>query len=606
MPAFHLLCIGSASHLSLVMAVTKRFSTLPGIVTRLLAGTHTLAAAALCTLLLCANRTPAAAIGGASATVAQLTLPSAPPNTGTVEQDGSYLTAPIVIDGTTLFHIATEANAPPTQIPIAVRQSDVQTTLAQLLATTGSGSASRTEYDPATLRVHVRDAGDVSSLEAVDAKHDDPLPIVTVTSVDARYNQLSVDDLASQWQTVLQSALIRALERRQPAVERRSVVLVAWVAAALTLLSLAVWPLVAFANRQTAKARSELEERARASESQKERVVIDPDDAHRARRRFLALALQNVEPERRARDFRILADVLVYALVAVWFGATAWAFGLFPQTTPLAQELVNGTLRVASTIVVTGLLNRALDIGIARIASASEQRQFGDSEERARLLLRIPTIARALAGFKTFILVFIALLAILGEIGVPIGSVVTIGGLAAIALSLAAQNFVRDFVNGSLVLFEDHYAVGDYITINAASGIVEHLSLRMVQIRDAAGEVVTIPHSAVTIVYNQSRNWSRVDYRVPVDPATDVPRAIELVRAAIDGLANEEDWRGAVTLPLEWIGIDQISRDWAIVRASVRTAPLRQFEFRRELNARVIAAFGEAKIALGAQLPVSS
>jgi len=562
------------------------------------------AACALWVLVLCASGSAAATIAGPSATVAQLTLPSAPPNAGTIETDGAYLNAPIIIDGATLFHIATAANAPATQIPIALRQSDVQTTLAQLLATTGSGSASRTDYDPATLRVHVRDAGDVSSLEAVDAKHGDPLPIVTVTSVDARYNQLSVDSCASQWQTILQSALIRALERRQPAVERRSVVLVAWVAAALTLLSLAVWPLVAFANRQTAKARAELEERARASESQEERVVADPGQAHRVRRRFLALALRNVEPERRIRDFRILADVLVYALVAIWFGATAWAFTLFPQTTPLAQELVGGTLRVASTIAFTGLLNRALDVVIARIASASEQRQFGDSEERARLLLRIPTVARALAGFKTFILVFIALLAILGEIGVPIGSVVTIGGLAAIALSLAAQNLVRDFLNGSLVLFEDHYAVGDYITINAASGIVEHLSLRIVQIRDAAGEVVTIPHSAVTIVYNQSRNWSRVDYRVPVDPASDMPKAIELVRGAIDELASEEVWRGAVTLPVEWIGIDQISRDWAIVRASVRTAPLRQFEFRRELNARVIAAFGEAKIALGAQLPV--
>jgi small conductance mechanosensitive channel len=196
--------------------------------------------------------------------------------------------------------------------------------------------------------------------------------------------------------------------------------------------------------------------------------------------------------------------------------------------------------------------------------------------------------------------VFFAILAILGEIGVPIGSVVTIGGLAAIALSLAAQNFVRDFVNGSLVLFEDQYVVGDYVTINAASGIVEHLSLRMVQLRDASGDLVTIPHSSVTAVINQSRNWSRVDYRIPVAPESDVPKAIELVQAAIEKLAGESEWRGAVTLPIEWIGVDRISKDYALVRASVRTAPLRQFAFRRELNARVLAALVEAKIALGA------
>ena len=311
-------------------------------------------------------------------------------------------------------------------------------------------------------------------------------------------------------------------------------------------------------------------------------------------------SLLNIEPEQRARIYGSTAEALIWLTILAWFLAMTWAFSLFPQTTPLADSLIQGSLRVLTTIVVTGLFNRILDVVIARIASVWEHQGAANSEERARLLLRIPTIAKAVSGFKTFALVFIAILAILGEIGVPIGSVVTIGGLAAIALSLAAQNFVRDFVNGSLVLFEDQYVVGDYVTINAASGIVEHLSLRMVQIRDSRGDLVTIPHSSVTAVINQSRNWSRVDYRIPIAPEGDVPKAIELVRQSIEELARESEWRGAVTLPIEWIGVDRISKDYALVRASVRTAPLRQFAFRRAVNASVLAALVEAKIALGA------
>ena len=517
--------------------------------------------------------------------------------------EGPYLTAPITIDGATVFRVAVLANAPASQIPIAVRQTDVQTSLAELLVTTGSGRTSKTEYDPATIRVHIARDGDVDSLEAVDSKHPDPLAIVTVTSTDARYNQLSVDNLATQWQEVLQNALIRSLDLRQPAVQRRSIITVAQVAAALVVASLLVWALVAYLRRLAEAAIAEVEKRERVANEQRQSVALEPDGAHRERRRFLALALRNIEPEQRARAYGATAEALIWLTILAWFVTMTWAFSLFPQTTPLADSMIAGSLRVLTTIVAVGLLNRILDIAIARVASAWEHQSFANSEERARLLLRIPTIARALTGFKTFVLVFFAVLAILSEIGVPIGSVVTIGGLAAIALSLAAQNFVRDFVNGSLVLFEDQYVVGDFVTINSASGIVEHLSLRMVQLRDAAGDVVTIPHSSVTAVVNQSRNWSRVDYKVPVDPASDVPKAIELVRSAIEELAGEDEWRGQATLPIEWIGVDAVSKDWAIVRASVRTAPLRQFAFRRELNSRVIAAFARGDVAFGAQLP---
>jgi small conductance mechanosensitive channel len=540
----------------------------------------------------------------AAPVLAQLTLPataaSAAPTDPGVKLEGPYLTAPITIDGTTIFRVSVLANAPASQIPIAVRQTDVQTAIAEILVTTGSGKDTATEYDPQSLRIHINHDGDVDSLEAVDAKHSDPLAIVTVTSTDARYNQLSLDNLATQWQEALQSALIRALEIRQPAVQRRSLMTVARVGGILGAISLAIWGLVTFLRRLARKASEEVAEREKEADEQKDRVAQDTDDAHVERRRFLALALLNIEPDRRARIYGSTAEALIWLTILAWFLAMTWAFSLFPQTTPLADSLIQGSLRVLTTIVVTGLFNRILDVVIARIASVWEHQRFASSEERARLLLRIPTIARAVSGFKTFALVFFAILAILGEIGVPIGSVVTIGGLAAIALSLAAQNFVRDFVNGSLVLFEDQYVVGDYVTINAASGIVEHLSLRMVQLRDASGDLVTIPHSSVTAVINQSRNWSRVDYRIPVAPESDVPKAIELVQAAIEKLAGESEWRGAVTLPIEWIGVDRISKDYALVRASVRTAPLRQFAFRRELNARVLAALVEAKIALGA------
>jgi small conductance mechanosensitive channel len=542
--------------------------------------------------------------GPARIILAQLTLPTAAPGpavSGLVVQ-GLFETAPIVLDGVTLFLLGAPINPPVTQLPIAARVANVQTALTQLLAENGTGKNATTVFDPLTLRVHLKREGDVAVLEAVDAKHMDPLPIVTVTTNDARSNGTNVDALAAQWQSTLQSALVHALGLRQPAAEKRSFRQIINVGIALVVVSLLVFAGLRLVWREIEKLEGDLAQRSATAAAQSPLAPEEPA-ANKRRRRFFALSLRSLEPARRLTLYSALAETVIWGTLLAWLIAITWSLSLFAETTPLAQSIAHGAFGVATTIVVTGLLNRILDVLIGRAADAWRVRRFGTSDDRARLLLRIPTIARTLSGAKTFVLVFVGVLTIFGQIGVPIGSVVTIGGLAAIALSLAAQNFVRDFLNGFLVLYEDQYVVGDFVTINAFSGSVELLTLRMVQIRDAAGDLITIPHSSVVNVVNQSRNWSRVDYRVPVDPAADVPQALEIVRKQIEALASEGNWTHDIGAPLEWIGIDTLSRDGVILRASIKTAPLRQFELRRQINDRVRTAFAQAGITLGAPIP---
>jgi small conductance mechanosensitive channel len=550
-------------------------------------------------LLAFGTEAPSAAAGRSA--LAQLTLPAAPSSSASVVQEGIYVSAPISIDGTEVFRIAAPANPPSNGLPIALRATYIQGALDQVLASTGSGKQLSTVYDPKSMRIELKREGDIALLEAVDAKHRTPLPIVTVTSVDARYYEQSVDSLAAQWQVTLQSALVRALEIRQPTVERRTLESVLRIGLALILLSLAAWAaIVVLARRIKALAEEAAKNSNQAASEQAE--VSSADDPQRHRRRTLALAIKAERPAQRLALYRALVDSIVWSLLLFWLIGLIWGLSQFPQTASLAAQLRLGAVGVASVVVVTGLLNRLLDVLINRAAGAWRMRAFGPSEDRARQLLRIATVARAVAGFKTSVLLFLAVLAVMSQVGVPIGSVVTIGGLAAIALSFAAQNFVRDFLNGFLVLLEDQYVVGDYVTINNFSGIVENLTLRMVQIRDLAGDLITIAHGSATSVINQSRNWSRVDYRVSVDPAADTETAVRLVREAIEDLAKDEAWHGAFVEPVEWIGIDQLNKDAIVIRASVKTAPLRQFELRRQINARVRTAFAKAGIAFGAPL----
>ncbi len=534
--------------------------------------------------------------------LAQLSLPTTAPASGGdfIVQKGLYLTAPIVVDGSPIFRIAAPIGSSATQLPIGARVTLVQTAIGELLAEAGTGPNAGTIFDPRTVRIHARSDGDAVVLEAVDAKHTDPLPIVTVTANDARANSVSVAALGGEWQAILQSAVVQALVRRQPAVERRSLQSVIRVAGVMIAVSIGVYFFLRSLWRQMAVLEAQISQTLTNTGPQA------PEDASAGsqRRRSFAVQLKNLKPAQRLGFYGAVAETTLWAIALAWLTAATWSLSLFAETTPLSQTIAHDAFSVAATGIFAILLTRALDALIVRSAGAWRMRRVANSDDRARSLLRIPTIARAVGGAKNFAIVFIALLSVLGQIGVPIGSVITIGGLTAIALSLAAQNFVRDFLNGFLVLLEDQYVVGDYVTINAFSGIVEQLTLRMVQIRDASGDVVTIPHSSVTNVVNQSRNWSRIDFRIPVDPGADIAKAMRIIREQIMDLRSDSDWLYGTEDPIEWIGVDAVSRDWAILRASVRTAPLQQFALRRQINERVLAAFSAGGIALGAQLPL--
>jgi small conductance mechanosensitive channel len=478
---------------------------------------------------------------GAVAAAAAQSIPSLTFSTPAPE-NGAALLAPVALDGRTLFSVAPAGDAHD-RLPAGVRASDIEAVLSQIVANASVGAAAHTVYDPQTLRVLVHRQGDQNVLEVVDGSHRDPLPVVTVSSADASAHGAGADALAARWQETLEGALVQALVIRQPAVVQRNLELTIAVAIALALATIAAYA----ANR--------------------------------------------------------LRGALLFAVLLAWLGAATWAALLFPQTTPLGHAVLKNALSVALIWIVAGLVDRLLSAAIQRVPLVWDLRRSPNPDERARQALRVPTIVRAMNGFKTAVLVFVAGLSTMTQLGIPVGSVVTIGGVAAIAVSLAAQNLIHDILSGFLVLAEDQFVVGDFVTINGAAGIVERLTLRMVQIRDGSGSLVTISHSAATSVVNHSRNWSRVDYAVSVDPATDVEAAIAAVRATIDDLERDPEWHDAFVDPVEWIGVDGLSRDGVILRARIKTAPLRQFAVQRELNLRISKAFRTAKIGYGAPIP---
>jgi small conductance mechanosensitive channel len=86
---------------------------------------------------------------------------------------------------------------------------------------------------------------------------------------------------------------------------------------------------------------------------------------------------------------------------------------------------------------------------------------------------------------------------------------------------------------------------------------------------------------------------------VTVAVGGDLRKAMDILRDTLTRMRSDERWHDAIIEPVEWIGVESMSRNGVVLRASMRTAPLRQFEVRREINLRVYESLAKAEIPLG-------
>ena len=157
---------------------------------------------------------------------------------------------------------------------------------------------------------------------------------------------------------------------------------------------------------------------------------------------------------------------------------------------------------------------------------------------RERRRQRAETVGTLLRSATTFLVFGIALVTILGELGINLTPIVASAGIVGVAVGFGAQNLVRDFLTGIFMILEDQYGVGDVIDVgpptasNPVSGTVEAVSLRITRLRDVNGVVWHVRNGEILRVGNMSLGWARAVVDVPVAPGTPIEEARRVLLAA--------------------------------------------------------------------------
>jgi len=156
-------------------------------------------------------------------------------------------------------------------------------------------------------------------------------------------------------------------------------------------------------------------------------------------------------------------------------------------------KFVEGLLLLLLSFVVASLVRGAL---------RKELKRPHIDQQVALLVSRIAYLAVVLLGIIAFFTRWF------GSPALVFGGF----GFLALAISLAFQDILKNFIAGLFMLLERPFRLGDEITVDNHTGIVENIEMRATTLRTSDGEQVITPNSLVytgTII-NRTRYPTRM------------------------------------------------------------------------------------------------
>ncbi len=195
-----------------------------------------------------------------------------------------------------------------------------------------------------------------------------------------------------------------------------------------------------------------------------------------------------------------------------------------------------------------------------------------------------------------WITIGIAAMIILDNLGVNIAPVLAGAGILGLAIGFGAQSLVKDIITGVFMLIEDNIAVGNIVKVKDIGGQVEGFTLRSVRLRDYDGNVHVIPNSAIDVVTNFTKEFSRAVFDIGVAYRENVDEVIGIIREVSEEMQADPEWGNDILEPVDIAGLDRFGDSSLIIRGRFKTRPIKQWGVRREFHRRIKKAFDERGI----------
>jgi len=209
---------------------------------------------------------------------------------------------------------------------------------------------------------------------------------------------------------------------------------------------------------------------------------------------------------------------------------------------------------------------------------------------------REDTLIHIFNGALKIVIIVLALMMILQEIGLEIGPLLAGAGILGLAFGFGGQYLIRDIITGLFIILENQYRIGDVVNIDGTSGSVEDITLRLTTLRDLDGTMHHIPHGDIKRASNLSKKFARINLNMSVAYNTDLEHVIRVINKTGNELAEDPLYREFILKPPQFLRVNDFADSAIIVKILGETKPLKQWEITGELRKRLKVAFDKEGI----------
>ena len=260
----------------------------------------------------------------------------------------------------------------------------------------------------------------------------------------------------------------------------------------------------------------------------------------------------------------------------------------------ILQWLIEHGPKILAITVGMFLLNRLASFFALRsvrlVSTSSGRGSTIEKENRAKTLVGVFQNASTVGIFIAGVMM------VLEEIGANI--TVLMGGVAVIGLAVAfgAQNLIKDYFYGFVMLLENQYMLNDSVRVGGVSGQVERITLRMTVLRDSNGVVHFIPNGTINSVSNETHGWSRAVCEIAIGYNESLDEVTRVLDAVSQELEKDPIFGSLILEQPTSPAIESLGESAVNLKISVKTLPNKHGTVKQEWLRRIKNRFSEVGI----------
>jgi small conductance mechanosensitive channel len=210
---------------------------------------------------------------------------------------------------------------------------------------------------------------------------------------------------------------------------------------------------------------------------------------------------------------------------------------------------------------------------------------------------RVNTLARVFRNTAAIVIMLVAGMLVLGELGISVAPILATAGVAGVAIGFGAQSLIKDYFNGFFLLLDDQVRVGDVIEVAGKGGLVEEVTLRHVRLRDMDGHVHFVPNGEIKLVTNRTRGFATPVVDVGVAYRENTDEVLRIMREVAREMRADRGWADLIADDLEVVGVERWADSAVILRVRFKVVPpIQQWNVKREYLRRLKLAFDRADV----------